>query len=478
MRNAREVVGGRLSLVVLAAGALAAVLLHGLAGFRYPVPWPDEAHFLAPARNVAAHLTLTAPEVNAPTGIFWMPDGYAVVMGVAYALLPDTVEVARLVSLALVLGFAGALYLVGVRLGGAPVAVACAVATWLVAPRVVLMANIARMEPLVLALIGVTLLTATAGRWLTALAMASLTALVHPSGFVVAVALAGAAVLLRADLRPKGRGELMAVVAVAVAWAAEGMWVLSHLDLARDHLGFQLARKSARSLRPNMAEIAVGFLAIAGVAMCVTGRRRLGTTRAALLCSLCALIGAFTAIRVAGNEMWYGALGYETSALLAIVAILALVPSPGRIALPAGMLALAPVILVAGLTLTGSAYEMTFKTGSPGDQDFLTQVGTELHAFDARQDGHVRVALDQSSGLSPFLFSQAWQHLSFVDPTPVTPLWVRPDYVLYSLGPPEPGRRRIAARLPGGKPALRIAGSGSTAQVLLFPGDRVDLPVP
>src|SRR3712207_311298 len=106
----------RLPVALLAAGSVTAVVLHLLADLRYPVPWPDEAHFLAPARNLAAHLTLTAPELNAPSGIFWMPDGYAVLVAVAYALLPDTVEVARLLSLALTLTFAACMYAVGVRL--------------------------------------------------------------------------------------------------------------------------------------------------------------------------------------------------------------------------------------------------------------------------------------------------------------------------------------------------------------------------
>jgi len=120
---------------------------------------------------------------------------------------------------------------------------------------------------------------------------------------------------------------------------------------------------------------------------------------------------------------------------------------------------------------------MAITPGSPGDRDFLGVLEQRLRDFDARQGGPVLVALDRSSGISPFLLAHTWEHLSFVDPTPVTPLWARPDYVLFSLGPPEPGRRRIEARLPQGPPTLRVAQPGSTAEVLLFPGDRVTLPV-
>ena len=466
-----------LPVAVLAAGVVAAVVLHVLADLRYPVPWPDEAHFLAPARNLAAHLTLTAPELNAPSGIFWMPDGYAVLVAVAYALLPDTIEVARLLSLALTLTFAACMYAVGVRLGGARLAVASAIATWLVAPRVVLMANIARMEPLVLALVGAALLLAVSRRWLGALAVASLTVLVHPSGAVVTLALAGVAVLLRTDLRPRGAPEVALVAAAALAWAAEAAWLLANLDLVREHLAFQMARKGARDLGPNSWEVAAAVVAAAGVAGCAAGRRRLGAHRAAVLAALFALVGAFTAVRVAGNEMWYGAVGYETSALLVVLAVAALAPRLRLPAAGAAALATVPVALVIGVTLTGSAYHMAIATGSSADPLFMVRVEQELRDFDARQHQPVMIAFDRSSGLSPFLLDRPWQHLRFVDPTPVTPLRERPDYVLYSLGPPEPGRRRIADRLPQGAPALRVTDPTSTAEVLLFSGELVALPV-
>ncbi|MGH8934482.1 MAG: hypothetical protein ACRDZO_28595 [Egibacteraceae bacterium] len=473
MRGVRD----RLVFVVLGTGVVAAVALHVMAGLRYPVPWPDEAHFLAPARSFATHLTLVTPEINAPAGIFWMPDGYAVTLGAAYGVLPDTVEAARLVSLALTVGFAGVMYLVGVWLGGPRVAVACAVAVWLVAPRVVLMANIARMEPLVLALVGGALLAVTARRWLTALAVVSLTVLVHPGGLVLTAALAAAAALSRADLRPKGRAELALVGLVTLAWTAQAVWLLTHVDLVQDHLAFQLARKGMRSQLPNGTEVVVGLAAAAGICGSLAAYRRLDRQRAAVLCSLFALVGALAAIRVTGNEMWYGAIGYETPALLLLLAALSFGPRI-HVSRPASaLIALTPVILVAGLTLTGSAYDMAISPGSPGDRGFLGEVEERLRDFDARQGGPVLVALDRSSGMSPFLLAHTWEHLSFVDPTPVTPLWARPDYVLFSLGPPEPGRRRIEARLPQGPPTLRVAQPGSTAEVLLFPGDRVTLPV-
>lgn len=470
---------GQAALVVLYVGTAGAVVLHVFAGFRYPVPWPDEAHFLQPALQLVRHLTLAAPQLNAPDGIFWMPDGYAVAMGAAFAVLPDTVAVARLLSLLSTLAFAGCLWVLAARLGAVRLPTACALATWLVAPRVVLMANIARMEALVLVLVGGALLAAATRRWPAALAISSLTVLVHPAGAVLLVAFAVAAVLFRVEGRPSGRVEVTLLVLVGAAWVAEALWLLAHLDLVRDHLAFQLARKGSRSQGPNATELLVGLGAIAGLVASLATRERLGRSRAAVLGAVFALVGAFAAIRVTGNEMWYGVLGYETAALLAVIASCAAAPRLlARRAVPPAfpaVLAVVPVLASAAITLGGSAYEMSLHDGPPAA--FFATIEHELRAFDERQTGPVLVAFDRSSGLSPFLLDQRWRHLRFVDPTPVTPLSEQPDYVLYSLGPPEPGRQRIAARLPESAPVLRIALPGSTVEVLLYPGDRVEVPV-
>ncbi|MGH8909616.1 MAG: hypothetical protein ACRD0K_24780, partial [Egibacteraceae bacterium] len=324
-----DAVRRHLPLVVLAVGMVTAVALHLAAGFHYPVPWDDEAHFLVPAQNFARHLTLTAPQLNAPEGIFWMPDGYAVVLGVFFVFLPDTETVARLLSLVFALTFAGCLYAITARLGNARLPMACALAVWLVAPLTVLMANIARMEGLILALVGVALLLVAARRWPAALAVASLTPLVHPMGLALIAAFALAALVLRADLRPSGRFEVALVALAVLAWAAEVAWLVANADLVRDHVGYQLSRKSGRGLAPSRYEMAAGLAAAVGLTWAVAARRRLGERRAGLLAATCATAGAFIAIQVVGNEMWYRVLSRET--VLPLGALALVVARPWRL---------------------------------------------------------------------------------------------------------------------------------------------------
>src|SRR5260221_670990 len=74
---------------LFAAGVAAAVVLHVLAGHRSPTPWPDKMDFLTPAGRLARHGTLRVPSLNAPHGVFWVPDLY-------YFLLAPVLRVAPL----------------------------------------------------------------------------------------------------------------------------------------------------------------------------------------------------------------------------------------------------------------------------------------------------------------------------------------------------------------------------------------------
>ncbi len=483
-----DAVRRQLPLVVLTIGSVLAVLLHLAAGFHYPVLWDDEAHFIVPAQNLAQHLALTAPQLNAPAGIFWMPDGYAVALSLIFAILPDTTTTARLASLIFTLTFAGCLYAVVARLDGARLLSACLLAVWLVAPLVVLMANIARMEALVLGLVGTALLSVATGHWPAALAIASLAPLVHPMGFILIAAFVLTAIVTRARWRPSGRVETSLVTLAVLAWAAEAAWLASHLDLVRQHLHYQIARKLSYGLAPTGYEIAAGVLATIGLLGAAVGRARLGERRAGVIALTCALTGAFVAIRVTGNEMWYRVLGRETVLLfggltVALVSPLRRVISRWR--LPAAawvgavLMAIVPVTAVAQVTVNGSAYGMALAAGTAErDRAFLAKVERELRAFDARQPHPKVVALDWSSGLASYLGQQRWSNLRFVDPTPVTPLYEPPDYVLFSVSPAEPDwRRNIEERTPNARPVLQLTSPDSHAKLIIYPGDLARLPI-
>jgi hypothetical protein len=453
--------------LLLAGGTVVAVLLHLRAAYHYPAPWPDEAHFLAPAWSLARGLTLATPQLGLPEGIYWIPDGYYLTLAGVFALLPPSLAVARGVSLVLALGFAGCVFGVVRRLNGRMPLVAAAIAVWLAAPRVVLLANVARMEALLLALTGVALLLAARRRWTLALAVASIAVLVHPAGLPVLLALCLAAALGGVDLRPRGRFEVVLAVLVALAWLGEAWHVAGHLDLAREHLGFQLARKQ----RTPVVGWGDGLLLLAALLGAILARgapERTGAERNPTALGLFLVAVSLTAVGVLGQEMWYEVLGIETAALL-VVAGVACMPGRRQGCRWAPCVAVAAVVAAVTTTPHGyAAYGMRLDGSTPAEYaTFAEDAVGELRRLDAQQPGPRTVRVDALSGFPPVLAEGPWRHLRFIQHVPVAAL-PEADYALSTLGPPDVLRRFIADRLPPGPPLLRVTSSRGTFELRLY----------
>src|ERR1700693_556337 len=111
--------------------------------FTFPLPNEDDNSFFLPAWNLAVHGTLRAPVVNAPDGIFWMPDGLYVWLALFLRIFEPTIEVARTVCQLTTATAAVLLVIAYSRLcGSRGFALLCG--ALLVSPGVIFTANIVR----------------------------------------------------------------------------------------------------------------------------------------------------------------------------------------------------------------------------------------------------------------------------------------------------------------------------------------------
>ena len=440
--------------LIVPAGALLLIVvatwLHIRAGYVFPRPWPDEAHFVTPAITLARSGRLAVPELNAPDGIFWMPTGYYVAQVPLLLLRVDPLAGARLLSLVGVLTFGIATGAAALRAGANRVVVGLAVLTWLCLPRVVAIANIARMEGLVLGVAGVCVWLVARDRWLYAVAVSLLAPLIHPVGIIVAVAVCAAAIV-RPGLgarRDEGRGwspaEKVAVAVAALLVVAQFAYFLAHAGVASDHLRFQFTRKAGRAITVQWWQWAL-LLAAAGGGAAATARWRRGGAALTAMWVALALAGGFVLVDVVGREMWYEPLGRETALLLlglAAAAALRRTAAPEVIRYSAAVLASLALVFAGGLalrnTLVEGWYGMQPAAATRSEwRQFVDQAIGELQRLDAAAQQPQVVVIDPLSGFAQEVFSRPWARLEFVQPTPATPMdTLRADYVLATPGVP------------------------------------------
>ncbi|MFN2556647.1 MAG: hypothetical protein ABR592_07200 [Nitriliruptorales bacterium] len=420
----------QVEVVILGVAAAAALVLHLVAFDRFPTPWVDEAHFLVPALRLARHLTLDVPELNAPEGLFWIPHGYYAVLATAFALLPDTLTVARATSLLFTLGTAMSLTVIARRLDVPPFAAAVVAASWLLAPHVVIAGNNARMEALVILIAVAAVALLACGRSLPAVATAVLAPAVHPAGFMVAAIVVGSALIARVDRRPRGLTSWLLVAFAAVAITVEVIHIASHWHIAVEDVSFQIMRK--RNNNPALFDLGrAPFLlpAAAGVLLLWKARARLGA-RAALLAALVGLTLGLGAVQGAGQEMWYGVYAEPTSlALLALVALGALSLRSAAVLrvwetrAASVLVALVPALATA--VWWANPPTQGFGLFDVPRGEWSAYVEGALATLERLEDGLDRpavVAVDRLSPLTPALVTHPWEHLEFVQETPVSPI--------------------------------------------------------
>ena len=458
-------------LVLLAA---VAVLLHVRAGYTYPRPWPDEAHFITPAVTLARDARLAVPELNAPEGLFWMPSGYYVSQVPLIVAGVDPLVAGRLLSLLGVIGFAWGLFLAATRAGVHRALAGAALLAWLCLPRVVAIANIARMEGVILGLVGACLWLVSIDRWPFALSVSLLAPLVHPIGVVLPVAV-GVAALIRAERRPWSRAEHVCLVLVAALLIAQVVYFAMHADVARAHLRFQFTRKAGRPITLRWWQWLLLAATAVGGAVATWRWWRSGAAFAAMEVAL-ALAGGFVLIDVVGREMWYEHLGRETTILLAaLVAVAAL----SRLRLSdvvrgtVSLVLAAAVLFGAGIglrnTLAGGWYGMRAIAGSRAEwHEFTDQALVTLQRLDETTSAPAVVVVDPLSGFGQEVLTRSWRNLTFVQPTPATTMdTTTADYVLATPGVPF-ATEALVTQWGDVAPAVELPSSSGTFTLQLF----------
>ena len=442
--NLREPCGTRnlWTWVALAGTVGVALVLHVNAGFAFPRPWPDEAHFITPALTLARDARLAVPELNAASGIFWMPTGYYVVQVPLLVVGVDPLTAARWLSWIGVTLFALSVAYAATRAGANRILAAGAVVVWLCLPRVVAIANIARMEGVVLGLAGVCIVLLSRDRWFAAVAVAAAAPLVHPVGFILTVAVVGAGVVHRPGRLPT-RLEWGLLAFVALCWIGEVVYFLAHADAAAAHLRFQFTRKAGRAITVRWWH-ALLLAASAAAGLVATWRWRRSAPLAAIWTAL-ALAGGFVLVDLVGREMWYEPLGRETATLLLGLAVLV---AATRLAVGASLRYTATVIVGLALvlaavfgirnTIVDGWYGMRPVASSSGEWRAFTDDAVEqLQRLDAAATEPALVVVDPLSGFAQEVFDRNWTNLRFVQPTPATPLdATSADYVLATPGAP------------------------------------------
>lgn len=217
----------------------------GSLGLTYPVPWSDEGGFLWQAIAVMERNSLFAPELNPDRHVMWMPPGYAITTGWFFKLFGFSLHKARALSCAwlVVAVTLAAAWLRSTRLRLVHL---LALGLFLQGPATLAMANMARMETMLLCWVTAGMLCLSRPRPHIGLSVLACGPLVHPNGGYF---LAAAAVLwLRACLRdpevrrPTG-AEWAAFGVVTALWVAYLGYVAVHFDGFLHDMGFQFAQK-------------------------------------------------------------------------------------------------------------------------------------------------------------------------------------------------------------------------------------------
>ena len=422
---------------------IVAVVWHRVAGYSFPRPWPDESHFIAPAWALAHAGRLSVPELNAPSGIFWMPTGYYLLQLPLLLGRLDPLGAARLLSAVGVGGFAAAVAAVGRRAGVHPAWAAGGALVWLCMPRTVAMGNIARMEGPILGLTGLALWLVSRDRWPAAVAVAWVTPLIHPIGLVVAVALTVTAIV-RGHVGSWSPWERLLLLAVAVAWGLELWYFVLHADVAEAHLRFQLGRKAGRPI--EFAGWQYGLLAATAAAgLAATIRWWHASSQLQAVWAAIAVAGGFVLVDVVGREMWYWGMGRETVAFLLLMAFAVAVARLRPVAVGAPTVVIVGAIVLglgAGVaarqTMLDGWFNMRPSLASTQEwRSFVQQSLTELNRLDDEPGPPATVVVDPLSGFGQELYARQWQRLRFVQPTPATPLDATDaKYVLATPGAP------------------------------------------
>ena len=258
--------------LLLVSYIVIAVWVASLNEWVFPLPLDDEARFYLPALWWAQHLNLSPTNVNAPQGIFWVPDGFTIFVGVVLRIFGTSFVVAKhFIQLCGALGVA--LLALAARVWTGSRRTGAAVLLCGVSPIAIYSMNSVRMEAVLLLFFGLAALLHALGKHLHAASVLFLTILFHPAGIMAAIAYS--AVTLTVWLSspklssPNKKGmswTQLTLPAIVVTLAIlETIHFVNHHELYAAQLKFQYARKAGRPLLRLLAQKPAAILALFSV---------------------------------------------------------------------------------------------------------------------------------------------------------------------------------------------------------------------
>jgi hypothetical protein len=259
----------------VAAGCLIFALAY-VNRLTFPHPWNDEAGFYLPALWWAEHFSLSPVNLHAPHGIFWVPDGFTIFIGLALRLFGESIQVARGVC-EFVVALGVTLFAFGFRKLGGSWQAGVLTTLLLLTPPVVFAANMVRMEAPLFLLIALVLLLHVHGHFLAASSLLAGSLLFHPAlglaalGYAVIVLLTSGRERSKRSIAPF---EWAILVLVAMLTSAELLRMVHHWSLLEAHMAYQTGRKLQSPIRAKLMKPQGLILLISSVTVALLLWRR------------------------------------------------------------------------------------------------------------------------------------------------------------------------------------------------------------
>lgn len=289
---------------------------HVKAGYTFPIPWPDESHFLWQANGFSEHFSLFAPQLNPERSVFWMPPGFMVLVGLLFKITGASLAAARGFSLTMLIS-AFVCTAMLLRRYTLPLTSLLLCGLFFTGPTFVAIGNVARPEALLLAMVsGGYLLLFSAHRW-KGLALLLLAPLVHPIGLlflipVIPVLAAGDSA--KKQLRSLTRLDLVLLSLAATFWLIYVVYGLANWQHLLHDMGFQISRKADREVYSDVFSLESLLVLLLTLTLTVhTLAEKLGSSRLLVF-----VLPAWLAAK-SGREMWYES--YEHFAILVIAVV-------------------------------------------------------------------------------------------------------------------------------------------------------------
>jgi hypothetical protein len=244
---------GQLSLnkVICASYLVLLIILCYFAGFKFPVPWDDEACFLLQAYSFTKNNSLLSPYLSPERVVMWEPPAYFILIGIIFKLTTFSVSIARLISLLFTfVSFTFAVKIIDTVKGNTFLKLAMLL--FFLHPTFIAMANIGRQEAIYFALALISLYLLLTRRHLSALSVAAFSGLFHFNGIYVTllclIVIAISCVENRGHLKQYissqfRKMDLLIFMLTVLAWCAYAVLAISNFNSLINDMSFQFGIK-------------------------------------------------------------------------------------------------------------------------------------------------------------------------------------------------------------------------------------------